>query len=213
MLKDFFCGFRGFSGVVLLLVLVLTAGTGCGKKNQAAADRYSALGAVLGAKTRELAGGHGSIVLAVSDSDNEPYATFSPTVAAFTKALGGGVQVATVRVPTAPVVLRGVDPLKPEQLVALLQQQAAADCLVLFTGVPALTPDEIAQLPSPRPKVVAAVVFNPPSRAMFDGKVLWLAALHKPMAEGGPSPGASAQEQFDAAYMLATPENAGSLLP
>jgi hypothetical protein len=51
--------------------------------------------------------------------------------------------------------------------------------------------------------VVAAVVFNPPSKAMFAGKVLYLAALPK-----------SGADQADAGgqYQIVTPETADSLL-
>jgi hypothetical protein len=97
----------------------------------------------------------------------------------------------------------GMELLPAAKLQDLLQKHATADCLVSFVGVPALTPEQIAQLPSPRPKVVAAVVFNPPSKAMFAGKVLYLAALPKSGAD---------QADADGQYQIVTPETADSLL-
>jgi hypothetical protein len=94
-----------------------------------------------------------------------------------------------------------------------LNKHASADVLVSFAGVPRLTAEQVAQLPARRPKVVVAVTYNPPARAMFAQGVIHLALLPQPGADPTVSTSRSTAELFNTYYRLVTPQTAPSLLP
>lgn len=198
--------------MLAVVLICLLAGSGCGGgKGGVDSDRFSALGTVMAGKTAQLCDGKGKVVLVVSTNDKDQATPYGIAFDAFRKGLGNSIQVtATEAVQTPRVLMRGIEPLPADKFVELLQKYASADCLVSFVGVPILTPGQIAQLPSPRPRVVVVVTHNTPTRAMFAGKVINLAALPKPGADQATS-GGSAQEHFDVQYQLVTPENAGVL--
>jgi len=204
-----FC--RRLLGCGLVVGLSLLAGSGCGQKGKIDSNRYTALGEVMAGKTIELCGGKGTIVLVISESDKDKPTASGQTIAAFRKALGKAVPVAAIEsVKTPAMIMRGIEPLPAAKFAELLQKYSTADYLVSFVGVPLLTPDQIAQLPTPRPQVVVAVVHNAPARAMFAQKVICLAAIPKVASDVAAAN--SPQELFDAQYQLITPETAG-LLP
>ena len=93
-----------------------------------------------------------------------------------------------------------------------MNKHASADILVSFAGVPRLTAEQVAQLPARRPKVVVAVTYNPPARAMFAQGVIHLAVLPQPGADSATSTSRSAAEWFNTHYRLVTPQTASSLL-
>lgn len=193
---------------IAVLCLGLLVGSGCGRNSDSKVEgsRYSALGEVMAAKVNELAGGKpGGVVLVVAASDNDQPTAFGQAAAAFRKALDKSLKAEVETVNTPAVAFSGSDPLSADKFTALLQKHAGADYLVSFVGVPVLTPAQMDQLPSPRPRVVAVVTFNPPTKAMFARKVVCLAALAKPEAQGDVT-GGSAQEMFAACYQLVTPE-------
>jgi hypothetical protein len=192
--------------------LAFLAGNGCGQHQDTKFEnsRYSALGEIVAAKVNELGGGKGRLVLVVAERDNNQPTAFGQIVAAFRKTLDKSFQVSVETVVTSAVAFSGSDPLSVDKFTALLQNNADADYLISFVGVPVLTPVQIDQLPSPRPPVVEVVAYNPPTKAMFAKKVVCLAALNKPAAQGSDATGSSL-EIFDACYQLASPETAVSL--
>jgi hypothetical protein len=131
---------------------------------------------------------------------------------AFCKALGNDITVSGTEIVKTPAARGpGSELLPAAKFAELLQKYSSADYLVSFVGVPHLTPGQIAQLPSPRPRVVAVITqYPPPTRAMFEGQVLCLAAVPKLEVQNEPVKG-SAREIFDAQYQLVTPETAGVL--
>lgn len=197
-----------------MVCLVLLGGTGCGQNRAADSGNkcFAALGEVMAAKVNGLNGGKGSVVLVVGETDNNQTTDLGQTIAAFRKTLDQSVQtrgVETVPMPAMPPP--GFEALSAAKLAALLQKYSDAKYLISFVGVPVLTPRQVAQLPSPRPRVVAVVTFNAPTRAMFASQVLCLAAVPVP-GNRDAAFGGSAQELFDAQYQLVTQETAG-LLP
>jgi hypothetical protein len=155
--------------------------------------------------------GKGGVVLVVSENDKDQATPYGVAFDAFRKGLGKSVPViATEVLQTPKVIMRGVETFPAEKFAELLQKYSSADCLVSFVGVPALTSGQIAQLPSSRPRVVVVVIHNTPTKAMFAGKVISLAALPKIGTDEAP-PGSSVQEIFDAQYQIITPENTGAL--
>jgi hypothetical protein len=192
--------------------LALLAGSGCGQQQDAKFEnsRYSALGEVMAAKVNELARGKDRLVLVIAESDNNQPTALGQTIAAFRKTLDKSFQASVESVVTPAVVFSGSEPLSADKFTALLQKHADADYLVSFFGVPVLTPAQMDQLPSPRPQVVEVVAFNPPTKTMFAKKVICLAALNKPAAQGADATGSSL-EIFDSCYQLVTPETAVSL--
>lgn len=202
-----------FLAGAVVMCLAMLAGAGCDNHpgGKVESNRYTALGEVMALKMNELAGGKGRVVLVVAESDNNQPTAFGQAAAAFRKALGKSVQItATEMVSTPAVSFPGFEPLSTDKFAGLLQKHADADYLVSFVGMPVLTPAQMDQLPSPRPQVVQVVVFNPPTKAMFAKRVVCLAALTKPAAQGADLTGSS-QEMFDACYRLVTPETAASL--
>ena len=202
-----------FAGMALAC-LALLAVSGCGQHRDAEVgdQRYQALGEVMATKLNEMAGGKGRLVLVVAESANNQSAAFGQTVAAFRKALSKSLQISVTETAAMPVLLRpGAEPLPADKLAALLQKYSDTDYLVSFVGVPVLTPAQISQLPSPRPQVVEVVAFDNPTKAMFAGKVLALAAVSKPGTQDA-AVGGSVQEIFDAQYQLVTPDTAGLLV-
>jgi hypothetical protein len=195
-----------------LVGLCLTVGGGCGgEKGKVDVNRYTALGEVMAGKTTELCGGNGGLVLLVGDRDNNQSTGYGLAKEAFRKALGKDMQVvATEVVKMPPMLMPGDEPVPAAKFTELLQKYSSADCLVSFVGVPVLTPKQIAELPSPRPRVVEVVVLNSPTKAMLAGKVVNLAALFRVGSQ--PPASGSSQEFFDAQYQLVTSETTG-LLP
>ena len=186
----------------LALLGALLAGSGCGSSGPAA------LGEVMGKKTAELIGGHGSVVFLISETDNDKSEGLALTLAAFKKALGKSIKVSAVEnLRLRPIP--GLPLFSPQNLADVLQKYAAADALVSFVMLPVLTPGEAGRLPAPRPKVVLLV--GGPVKNLFARGVVSLAALPKPDADAG-AKSRSAQEWFDARYQLVTPETA-PLLP
>lgn len=193
------------SGMALLLAVL--AGGGCGSK-QTVADGNAALGEIMGQKTAELLGGHGSVVLLISEPDDTQSAGLEKTIAAYKQGLGKSVQVSAVEnLRTRP--MPGLPPLSPQQFSDVLQKYPTADALASFVMLPRLTPDEVRQLPSPRPKVVTLA--GVPAKNLLTQQVVYLAAVPKPASGTGSQPH-TAQEWFDAQYQIVTPQTA-SLLP
>jgi hypothetical protein len=195
------------------VILALLAGNGCDKHQSSNIqnNRYTALGVVMAAKLNEMSGGKGSIVLVVGESDNNQPTPVGQAIAAYRNALGKLIQISATETVTMPAVLMpGFEPLPAGKFAELLQKYSSADYLVSFVGVPLLTSAQIAQLPSPRPQVVEVIAYNAPTKAMFAGKVLSLAAVFKP-GDQAAAVGGSAQEIFDDQYQLVTPATAGGL--
>jgi hypothetical protein len=212
MLSNFYSKLCGCLSALMVISLCLAAGSGCGKeKVKVDGNRYTVLGEVMAGKTTQLGDGKGTLVLLVAESDNQQPTAYGLAADAFRKALGKGMQVvATEAVKTPSILIKGVDPLTPGKYSELLQKYSSADYLVSFVGVPPLTSAQIALLPSPRPQVIEVIAYNAPTKAMFAGKVLSLAAVFKP-GDQAAALGGSAQEIFDAEYQLVTPETAGGL--
>jgi hypothetical protein len=193
---------------------VLAAGllwvNGCGLgKGTVDENRFTALGKVMAEQTTQLCEGKASVVLVVSQNDHQQVTPAGLTFDAFGKALGKTVQVNSTEIVQTPQLLMPMsDPLTVAEFSELLRKHSGSDYLVSFVGVPPMTPAQIAQLPSPRPRVVAVVTHNPPTKAMFAGRVVCLAALF----QGGSSPapsGGSAKEIFEASYRLVSSETTG----
>jgi hypothetical protein len=201
----------GFIGM-MVACLALLAGNGCGQRADARVEggRYPALGEVTAMKLNEVAGGKGKVVLVMAENDQNQPTAFGQAAAAFRKAMDKSFQASVETVVTPAVLMSGSEPLSADRFAALLQKHADADYLVSFVGVPVLTAAQMDQLPSPRPQVVEVVTYNPPTKAMFAEKVICLAALTKPEAQGADVTGSS-PEIFDACYRLVTPETAASL--
>lgn len=196
----------------LLLLCLCLAGAGCGgDSGKIDSDRYTVLGKVMAEKTAQLCNGKGSVVLLVSENDANKDTPYGLACDAFRRALGNSIVVsATEVVPTPKALGPGSEPLPAAKFSELLQKHATADYLVSFIRVPVLNREQIAQLPSPRPQVVAVIATPLLTRAMFTSKVLCLAAVPKPEAPDD-VPAGSAQAIFDACYQLVTPETASLL--
>ena len=197
-------------GVVLVL-----ASAGCGRTAKIERGPYEALGEVAAKATSRLLGDKGKIVLLVSEADNNASTALGMAVQTFNDTLkhAGGVQVTATETikPAAAIPVSGAEPLTPAKLAELLAKHVTADALVSFVGVPRLTLEQMRQLPQPRPKVVAVVTFNPPTKAMFAQGVLHLAVLAEPVADAAKRTPATTLEWFDANYRLVTAANSGSL--
>jgi len=190
----------------LALLMAVFAGGGCGSKDLAA-DSTAALGEVMGKQTAELLGGHGTVVLLVSEAGNEKSEGLAKTIAAFEQALGKSVNVSAVenlQLRTLP----GLPPFSPQKFSEVLQKYATADALVSFVMLPVLTTEEVRQLPAPRPKVV--LMAGVPSKTLFVQQVVYLAVLPKPGSDSDAKP-RTAQAWFDSRYQLITPETATAL--
>lgn len=202
----------GFWSALMAACLCLAVGSGCGgEKGKVDVNRYTALGEVMAAKTTELCGGKGNLVLVVGDRDNNQPSGYGLAIDAFRKALGKDMQVTATEVVKMPtVIMRGDEPVPAEKFAELLQKYSSADCLISFVGAPNLTSRQIVELPSPRPRVVEVVAHNQPTKAMFASKVISLAALPKPGSQNTAA-GSSAREIFDASYQIVTPETTEAL--
>lgn len=193
-------------GIGLAALITILSCDGCGSKGSAAGGP-AALGEVMGKKTAELIGGHGSVVLLISEVDNNKSEGLATTMAAFKKALGKSVTVSAVenlRLRPMP----GLPLFSPQSFSDVLQKYATADAVVSFVMLPVLTPEDVRRLPSPRPKMVLMV--GGPLKNLFAQGVVSLAALPKPATDAGLKPH-TAQEWFDARYQLVTPDTAGIL--
>lgn len=202
--------------LLLLGLLLLAAGTGCGRQEGKTDDRrFAALGEVMAKATAQLLGGKGTAVLVVPEPDPSQPNPYDATLAAFRPALtAAGVQITGVETVKLPgFVMSGSAPFSAQKFSELMQKDAAADVLVSFIGAPILTADQLAQLPSPHPKVVSVATYNPPTRDLFAQKIFYLAAVPKPGADAAAPAPADPQACFDAGYQLVTPENAAVLLP
>ena len=191
-------------GIASMIALLVCGGCGSGPIGE---DGNGSLGTVMGKKTAELLGGHGTVVLLISEADGDKSEGLSKNIAALKKALGKSVQVSAVenlRLRPMP----GLPLFPPQNFAAVLQKYATADALVSFVMLPMLPPAMAGQLPSPRPKVVSLV--GVPMKNLFAQSVVFLAVQPKPAPDAG-AKSRTAQEWFDARYQLITPETADSL--
>jgi hypothetical protein len=199
------------TGLAVLLGL-----SGCGRGAKIERGPYTALGEVAAKATSNMLADKGKVVLLVSEADNNSATAVGLAVKTFKDVLRqtGGAQVAATETikPTVAIALSGAEPLTPARFVELVSKHASADALVSFAGVPRLTLEQIGQLPQARPKVVAVVTYNPPTKAMFARGVLHLAILARPAADTSVRTPTTTQEWFDANYQLLTPATAG-LMP
>lgn len=189
---------------VVLAVLAL-AGGGCGSSS--GNDTNAVLGQVMGQQTAALLGGKGSVVILISQPDNEPSTGLDDTIAAFKQGLGKSITVTVDNLKLQP--LPGELLLTPQKFAAALQQHATADALVSFVVLPPLSAGAVQSLPSPRPKVVSMT--GVPAKNLFAQGVVYLAVAPKATAPGASTSSGSVQSQFDAQYQLVTPATAGSL--
>jgi hypothetical protein len=202
------------SKTFLTLCLLSFLASGCGaKKTVLESDRYTALGTVMAQKTTELCGGKGDIVLLVNVADDNNETAFGKTQTAFRQALNQSIRITATERLSLPSPMPGLDPLSPAQFRDLLQKYSTVAAIVTFVGVPNLSPEEISQLPSSRPKVVAVVTYGSPRKSLFARGLLQLAAIAKPTLDQNTLNSGAAQEIFDAHYQLITPDTAGKILP
>jgi hypothetical protein len=197
----------------LLFVLSLS---GCGKSAKVESGPYLALGEVAAKATAGLLEGSGKIVLLVNEDDNNAATAVGKAIAAFRETIkkSSGVQIIAteaIKPNLAAPMLSGLEPLPAPKFLELVSKYASADALVSFVGMPRLTAEQIAGLPAQRPKVVAAVTYNPPMKIMFEQRVLYLAIVSQAAAVSAAKPLRSSAEWFEANYQLITPETATAL--
>ena len=202
-------------GMAATLILLLSV-AGCGRTITIEHGPYTALGEVAAKATSRLLEDKGTVVLLVSEADNNAPTAIGVAVKAFGDTLKqvGNVQVAATEIikPAVPVAVSGAEPLTPRKFAELLSKHATADALVSFIGVPRLTVEQIRQLPNPRPKVVAVVTFNPPTKAMFAQGVVHLAVLARPAVDAAGRTPQTVQEWFDMNYRIVTAATAAAAL-
>lgn len=201
-----------FAGA-FVVCLALLAGSGCGRPQDAQSKNnpYTALGEIMAVKLNDLAGGKGSVVLVVAQSDNGQPTAIGQAITTFRNTLSKSIRISATETVTARAVLPpGYEPLSPSKFSELLQKYPDTDYLVSFVGVPVLTPSQISQLPARRPQAVEVITFRAPARAMFANKVVCLAAISRQVPDQSAA-GRPAQELFDAQYQIITPENTGAL--
>lgn len=198
------------------IVLVILAATvallpGCVKSQKVDAGPYTALGEMAGQITADLFTEGGRLVLIINQADRDPSTAVGAAIQAFqqrVKAKPGIQLVATETIEVPEVMVSGSEPLSPAKLLELINKNATADVMVSFVGMPRLTAEHISQLPARRPKLVTAVSYNPPSRALFQQGILNAAIIARP---GAKATGATPQEIFDANYLVITVQNAEAL--
>lgn len=206
-----FSASRHFVVAAIVAACIGVFASGCRQQqtDKIETTRYSALGQIMAEKLNETAGGKGRIVLLVSERDDNQPTPFGQAATTFRHFANASFQASVETVATPAMVLSGSEPLSPEKFLALLQKNAAADYLVSFVGIPVLTPAQLEQLPSPRPQIVEVVAYNPPTKAMFAGNMVRLAAVSK--GATGPVTERSAQAMFESCYQLVTPQTASLL--
>jgi hypothetical protein len=197
--------------VVFALGLTVALLPGCHSGGKVEGGPYVALGEMSAIATTDLLGGHGKLVLIVAEKDNKDTAV-GKAIAAFTdRVTRKGITIATIeKVPVPAELLSGTEPLTAAQFLELLQKHIGADALVSFVGMPPLTPDQIAQLPAQRPKVVAPITYTPPAKVLFRQQLLYFAIVPTPTTPGAPPPKTTA-EIFEAHFQFVSPRTADTL--
>jgi hypothetical protein len=207
--------FRLQATFIFAALSVFLLASGCGPSGKVETGPYLALGEVAAKATSNVLGGRGNVVLLINESDDASSTALGQAIKVFKQTLEkSGVKVSVVEkladAKSGPIV-SGVDPLQPQKFLELIARHSSADALVSFVGVPRLSLEQIAQLPAQRPKIIAAMTFNPPSRALFEQHVLVLAIVPQAAGTTGGQPPQTTQEWFDANYQMITPENASGL--
>ena len=201
-----------FSGLAAGLALFALAG--CSDQAKVQNGPYLALGETTARATSDLLGGRGRISFIVSEADNNTDTAAGQALKAFKAALKKAGTITITATETAPapgLMLSGVEPLPAAKFIELVQKHATDDAVVSFMGVPRLSAEQIAQLPNPRPKLIAAMTFNPPSKALFAQGILQLAVIPRLQPGDAAAQPKTTAEWFDSAFQLITPETAGAL--
>ena len=200
---------RRLSFSALAIGLVLSLSAGCGKKSTVGTvnDKcLTALGQIMGGKTTALCSHGGNIVLLVNKNDQAASAPYAQTIGAFRQSLGQSIKIiATEDIDMPATLAPGMEPFSFNQLTGMLQKYANADYLVSFVGIPQLNPEQIAQLPSPRPQVIVVIARSRPTQVMLNKKVVSLVAVPKGLSDEAladlySARSSTAQELFDARY-------------
>jgi hypothetical protein len=187
---------------------------GCHSGGNVPGGPYVALGEMTAKATADMLGGRGKLAIVVGETDKNTDTSLGQALKSFTGALksSSGITVtSTETVPVPATLAPGVEPLTAEQFIELVQKHAGDDVLVSFVGVPRLTRDQIAQLPTPRPKVVAAMNYNPPSKLLFEQGVLCFAVIPQPAEDSSGSPPKTTAELFRAHFRFVSPSSAATL--
>jgi len=178
--------------------------TACKPAGELDEGPHSALGQVTAEVTAEALQNHGKVVVLISSEDEKPVTGTGKAAAVFQERLKGmGLQVEAVEVlpSMGAVMVSGMEPVSAAQFLALYGKHPSADAIVSFVGAPRFSAEQIAQLPQPRPKFIAAVTFNPPARDMYTAGVLYATILARPTGPGQ-TLAADTPTEFSANYQL-----------
>lgn len=143
---------------------------------------YEEIGIRAAEETAKLLGQKGRVVVIAGELDSP---VIGAEVKAFQKALRKQPGLSIVAVETV-----AIDPLRPPEFVALFQKHAGVDAVVSFYGFPEFSPSQLAQLPTPLPKVVAILNGILGAKQLFasgaDGLYIVATVPPKPRKPGDP---------------------------
>lgn len=176
---------------------------------------YQYMGVVAAQETARLLGNQGQVVvwrLRINNKFNRP---LDAAVQGFEHELHRSGKFDIAATEEKSIQATGDLPLilnapAPAEFVELVRRYDRADALVLFGSVPALSEADIARLPTRRPRIVMASIFQMPQRNLLERDVAQVVIAPRDHPHGDGQTQAAA-EWFDCMYVVLTSANAATL--
>jgi hypothetical protein len=176
---------------------------------------YQALGTIAAEEVSRSLGGQGRIAVAIPDPGSERDPVAEAQLEAFKESLKRQGQVAISAIETVKMDpflrMQTGGAIPAEQFTALRQRYADLAGLVLFIGLPILSPSELDALRQTRTRLMVVSAALPGYDALLHEGVLQFAIVPRTVAaDSGRPPGPTLREVFDQEYVILRPDVAGS---
>lgn len=179
-------------------------------------NQLDELGRVLARETAKAVNGSGRIVvwrLRIADNADS---SVDRAAESFTKALRQTPGVTVTATEEDAFNLGDPDrwsktAMEPEKYFKLLKKHRGADALVLIGGTPQLHKDDYQDLPTPRPKVLAAAFILTPGRQIIERQAVQLVIAYRQQTDPTTPAPTTPAAWFDRSFVVVTADNAGEL--
>lgn len=196
--------------VASLISIYLSMRTPAPKINTAP---FVGIGETAAEQAAKLLDGRGEVVLVVMDLGQAkqqtmvklPAETFRDRIRKYPQIRVSTIETVQPKMETmlAPGVFWSAD-----EFLACLNKHALADLIVTFVGVPALKPEQIAELPKRRPKIIDASTSSMNARPLIEAGIVQVALgpRFQPQEANAPEP-KTPREWFERYYAVYTKDN------
>jgi hypothetical protein len=180
------------------------------RPSSASMGPFVALGEVTAQETAKLLGNKGHIIVVRRDTSQYPAPEFEEQLKAFQRTIRQQPDLTLAATETAFDAHITDGRLHPDFYLNLLQKYPDAAAIVSFVGPPALSAQQIKDLPQKIPKFIAVSLQDAPLSRLFLSSVIQVAIVKRPPGPRSGKKPASTRETFDQFYQVVTADKAGS---